>query len=266
MATGLEDRDREVERHPITFFDIWNPWRRSVIEQHRFYVDQGKTKLLSQFKNIEKEAHEAAERWLERRCEHFDPDQDDSGSFEEDAYQEGVEYHRLLSELRDQTRLSIVAGMYHSWDKELRRWLVTEIQHWHRGPCVTEAVWKATFEEILELLVSCGLAQAGAGYLQKLSACRYVVNVYKHGEGSSLERLKTLHPEYLRGLSGEQSELDALFIDHTSLLVTDQQLEDFSGAVIEFWRKIPNRISSNTLNVPAWFAKARDKDLKLPTR
>jgi hypothetical protein len=266
MSTAIEDHDSKDKRRPITFFDIWDPWRKSIIEQHRFYVEQGKNKLLSQFNNIEKEAHEAAERWLDRSSEYFDPDRDDPGSFEEDAYHEGVEYHRLLSELRDQTRLSIVAGMYHSWDKELRRWLMTEIQHWHRGPNVTDSVWKATFEDIVELLVSCGLAKPGAGPLQKLSACRYVVNVYKHGEGSSLEKLKAFHPEYLRVLSADGSALDASWIDHTNLLVTDQQLEDFYGAVVEFWSMIPNRVSSDTLNVPLWFAKAREKDLKLQER
>lgn len=266
MFSTLEDQEGNKKMRPVTYFDIWGPWRESVIEQHRFYVEQGVNKLLSQFNNIEKEAEEAAERWLDQRSEYFDPDRDDPGSIEEDAFHEGVEYFLLLSELRDQTRLGIVAGMYHAWDKELRRWLMTEIEHWHRGPNVTEAVWKATFEDIVDLLVSCGLAKPDAGCLLKLSACRYVVNVYKHGEGNSLDKLKAGHSEYLSVQSADGSDLDVRWIDHTNLLVTDQQLGEFSDAVVEFWRMIPNRVSSETLNVPAWFAKAREKDLKLPKR
>lgn len=263
MSSTQEDLEYNEQTRPITFFEIWGPWRESVIEQHRFYVDQGKNKLLAQFNNMEQEAEEAAERWMEKQSQHFDPDRDDPGSVAEDAYHEGVEYYRLLSELRDQTRLSIVAGMYHAWDKELRRWLLKEIEHWHRGPNVTDMLWKATFEEIVELLDISKLAKRSAGYLQKLSACRYVVNVYKHGEGLSLKKLKASHPEYLRIQSAFGNTPDMRWIDHTHLLVTDKQLEEFSCAIVEFWRMIPARVRSETLNVPAWFEKAMEKDRKM---
>ena len=264
MSNTRENKDDNDKARPVTYFEIWGPWRESVIEQHRFYVEQVKNKLLSQFNSMEEEADEAAERWLEKQSQHFDPDRDDPGSFEEDAYHEGVEYHRLLSELLDQTRLSIVAGMYHAWDKELRRWLLKEIEHWHRGPTVTEWVWKATFEEITELLDSSGLAERSAGYLQKLSACRYVVNVYKHGEGLSLNKLKANHPEYLRIQSANGVTPDMRWIDHTHLLVTDKQLDEFSGAIVEFWGMIPTRVSSETPNVPAWLERAMKRDRKIP--
>lgn len=263
MSSPWEDQEENDKKPPVTYFDIWGPWRESVIEQHRFYAEQGRNKLLSQFSNMEQEADEAAERWLEKQSQHFDPDRDDPGSFAEDAYHEGVEYYRLLSELRDQTRLSIVAGMYHAWDKELRRWLLKEIEHWHRGPTVTDMVWKATFEDIVDLLVSTELAKPSAGYLQKLSACRYVVNVYKHGEGLSLKKLKVSHPEYLRIQPANGSTPDMRWIDHTHLLVTDKQLDEFSSAIVEFWRTIPSRVRSKTLNVPTWFEKAMDRDHKL---
>ncbi|MCU0119954.1 hypothetical protein N8H74_16950 [Pseudomonas sp. B2M1-30] len=263
MSSTSEDQEHKKRKRPVTCFDMWDPWRESVIEQHRFYVEQGKSKLLSQFSNMEQEANEAAERWLEKHSQHFDPERDDPGNFEEDAYHEGVEYYRMLSELKDQTRLSIVAGIYHAWDKELRGWLLKEIEHWHRGPTVSEKVWKATFDEIAELLISTELANRNAGFFQKLSACRYVVNVYKHGEGLSLKKIKSNHPEYLRIQSDNGSTPDMRWIDHTHLLVTDKQLDEFSSAIVEFWRTIPNRVSSKTLNVPTWFEKAMDSDHKL---
>lgn len=263
MSSTWENQENNNKKRPVTYFDIWESWRESVIEQHRFYTEQGKSKLLSQFSNMEQEANEAAERWLEKQSQNFDPDRDDPGSFEEDAYHEGIEYYRLLSELRDQTRLGIVAGMYHAWDKELRRWLLKEIEHWHRGPTVSEKVWKATFEEIFEFLVSTELANRNAGYLQRLSACRYVVNVYKHGEGLSLKKIIANYPEYLRIPSANGSAPNMRWIDHTHLLVTDKQLDEFSTAIVEFWRTLPSRVSSKTLNVPAWFEKAMDSDHKL---
>lgn len=264
MSSPPEDQGNNVKPRPVTYFKIWEPWRESVIEQHRFYVDQGRNKLLSQFNNIEQEADKAAEHWLEKQSHHFDPDRDDPGSFEEDAYHEGIEYFRLLSELRDQTRLNIVAGMYHAWDKELRRWLQKEIEHWHRGPIVSDRVWKATFEEIVELLDSLGLVNHNAAYLRRLSACRYVVNVYKHGEGLSMCKLKACHPEYLSIQFPMGNTHNRRGADHTHLLVTNKHFDEFSNAIVEFWRMLPSKVSSETLNAPAWFKKAVERDRKTP--
>lgn len=262
MSSTRECQEDNNKKRPITYFDIWEPWRDSVIEHHRFYTEQGKIKLLSQFSNMEQEADEAAESWLVKRSMYFDPDHDDAGNLEEDAYHEGIEYYRLLSALRDQTRLGIVAGMYHAWDKELRRWLVREIEHWHRGRAVSEKVWKATFEEIFELLVSTGLTSYNTDHFEKLTACRCVVNVYKHGEGCSFDKLKANYPEYLNIQSANESLPNIGWVDHTHLMVTDEQFDEFSCAIIQFWRAIPSRVSSETLNVPKWFEKAMDSDHK----
>ncbi|WP_210013919.1 hypothetical protein [Pseudomonas palmensis] len=260
MPNIRDDQAGDNKPHAVTYFDIWDPWRESIIEQHRFYVDQGRKKLLSQFSNMEQESEEAAERWLEKRSEHFDPDRDDPGSLEEDAHHEGIEFYRLLSELRDQVRLSIVAGMYHTWDKELRRWLLKEIGHWHRGVAVTERVWQATHEEIAELLDASGIASRDADHLQKLSACRYVVNVYKHGEGLSLEKLKNNYSEFLQTSSFAGVAPDVRQVDYTHLFITDEHFDQFSNAIITFWRMIPSRIKSRTLNMPKWFQRAMEKD------
>jgi hypothetical protein len=45
--------------------------------------------------------------------------------------------------MRDQTRLSIIAGMFHEWDKKLRSWLVKEIRHWHDGEEALKKTWSA---------------------------------------------------------------------------------------------------------------------------
>lgn len=250
-------------RKPATsFFHLWKPYRLSVLELHRFYIDQGKKKLLSQFEDIEKEASEAAERWLELRSQRFDPDRDDPGSILEDAYQEEIEYYQLLNDLRDQTRLSLVAGMYHAWDKELRGWLLKEIGHFHIGQNVTKKMWQANFDEIVELLDSTGLANRNASCLQILSACRYVVNVYKHGEGFSLDRLKQKHRQYLRSCSINDKSADMYWVDHTHLSVSDSQLDEFANAITDFWRSLPDCVQGDSIEVPSWLEKAVESDQK----
>ncbi|MCM2438505.1 hypothetical protein HGO34_02080 [Agrobacterium vitis] len=244
-------------------FQMWGPFRQSLIKGHLFYVEQARKRLLSQFDEIEVDADQAAEEWLEQSGQHFDPDRHDPGDFYEAANDVGIEFYGLLSGMREQTRLSAVAGMFHEWDKQLRDWLAREIQHWHRGDNATLKVWSADFGQIADLLESFGWNVRNADYFRTLDACRLVVNVYKHGEGKSLDELKSSFPEYLddlfNGSGGAFS--DTKYRDHTHLKVSDDQFQAFSDAILAFWRDVPeNVIDSQMTDVPDWFGKAIMKD------
>lgn len=240
-------------------FHMLGPFRQSLIDGHLFYVGQARKRLLSQFDDIEADADRAAEEWLEQRNHHFDPDRHAPGDFYEAAYEAGVEFYGLLSDMREQTRLSVVAGMFHEWDKQLRDWLAREIGHWHRGDNANLKVWSAGFGQIADLLESFGGTFRSAGYFRTLDACRLVVNVYKHGEGKSLADLKQSYPEYLddpfKGSGGAFS--GTKYRDYTHLKVSDEQFQAFSDAIVAFWRDVPGRVfESQTTNVPDWFGKA----------
>lgn len=238
---------------------MWGPLRQSLIDGHLFYVEQARKRLLSQFENIEKEAEEASEEWLKNSSHRFNPDSDDPGSFYETAHDVGIEFYQLLSEMRDQTRLSVVSGLFHEWEKQLRTWLVGEVRHWHRGDTAISKIWSADFGKIVELLTSLGWNIQSTDYFKKIDACRLVVNVYKHGKGKSLYDLKQNHPEYLRNPLGDLGEpfSDKDFLDHTHLTLSDEQFQAFSEAIVEFWRGVPESIpESQVTSVPDWFGKA----------
>lgn len=240
-------------------FKMWGPVRQSLISRHMFYVEQARKRLLSQFEDIEAEAEKASEEWLERSSSRFDPDRHDPGDFYEAANDAGIEFYGLLNDMRDQTCLSIVAGMFHEWDKQLRDWLVREIQHWHRGNTAALKIWSSDFLQIAELLESVGWKFCSADYFRKLDACRLVVNVYKHGKGKSLDDLKQRFPEYLddpfSGAGGSFSEVEHR--DHTHLKVSEQQFQAFADAIVEFWQAVPENIfESKVKEVPEWFGKA----------
>ena len=244
-------------------FQMWGSFRWSLIAGHLFYVEQSHKRLLSQFEDIEAESDKAAEDWLQRRSGNFDPDRHDPGDFYEAAHEAGIEFYGLLSDMRDQTRLSVVAGMFHEWDKQLRDWLVREIQHWHRGDAAALKVWSANSVQIGDLLESVGWSVCSADYFRTLDACRLVVNVYKHGKGNSLDDLKQKYPEYLHdpfsGLGGTFSDVE--YRDHTHLKVNDDQFQAFSDAIVAFWQAVPENIfDSNVDEVPDWFDKAIQKD------
>lgn len=249
------------------FFQMWGPFRQSLVKGHLFYVEQARKRLLSQFNDIEADADRAAEEWLEQSGRHFDPDRHDPGDFYETAHDVGIEFHGLLNDMREQTRLSVVAGMFHEWDKQLRDWLVSEIRHWHRGDNATLKVWSADFGQIADLMESFGWELRTADYFRTLDAFRLVVNVYKHGEGKSLDDLRNNFPEYLddpfKGFGGTLS--DTRYRDHTQLKVSDDQFQAFSDAILAFWRDVPeNVVESQMTEVPDWFGKAILKDRAEP--
>ena len=239
-------------------FHMWDPYRQSLIEGHRFYVEQARKRLLSQFGDIEREASAAADAWLDNHKMHFDPDRHDPGDFYEAAQGEGIAFYELLSDMEQRTRLSVVAGMFHEWDKQLRDWLVGEIRHWHVRDVVVAKVWTADFAGIADLLEGFGWMLRSTSFFSKLDECRLVVNVYKHGTGKAFTELRQTHPEYLRGpFDDTELEWRLDFKDHTHLSVSDQQVEEFSNCIVEFWMQLPERIfETNKTALPAWFVKA----------
>jgi hypothetical protein len=244
-------------------FNMADERRQSLINGHRFYVEQARTRLLSQFEDIDAEADIIGSQALERNASLYNPQLDSGDSLQEAAHEEMCEFHRLLSEMRDQTRLSVVAGMFQEWDKQLRDWLIREIQHWHHGDHTELKVWSANFKQITKLLESLGWQISATPYLQVLDACHLVVNVYKHGKGSSLDDLKQKYPEYLVGpIVGSIAEFRGFeHWDHTHLKVSDSQLQAFSEAIVEFWQAVPKNILESKVNdVPDWFGKAVLKD------
>lgn len=250
-------------------FQMWKPFRESLIKGHLFYVEQARKRLLSQFENIQAEADRAADEWLEQSGQHFDPGRHDPSGFYEAANDAGVEFYCLLANMREQTRLSAVAGMFHEWDKQLRDWLAREIQHWHLGTTATQKVWGADFGQIADLLGSLGWNVRGKDYFRTLDACRLVVNVYKHGDGKSLNELRSNFPEYLddpfHGSGGAFS--DARYRDHSHLKVSDAQFQAFSDAILAFWGDVPENVfDTQVTDVPDWLGKAILKDRAEPPR
>jgi len=244
-------------------FQMWEPFRQSLIKSHLFYVGQARKRLLSQFDDIGADADRAADEWLEKSAQWFDPDRHDPASFYENANDVGIEFYGLLSDMLEQTRLSVVAGMFHEWDKQLRDWLVREIKYWHRGDNATDMVWRADFSKIVGLLESLGWNVRNADFFSTLDACRLVVNVYKHGDGSSLCDLRKNFPEYLEdpfnGSGGAFSGRE--YRDYTHLKVSDDQLQAFSDAILAFWRGVPEKVfESQVTSVPDWFGKEVEKD------
>ena len=237
-------------------FQMWEPFRETKIRENQFLLDQINKKLLSQFDSINEDANEAEQEWLDIRSRTFDPDTDDEGSVYEAARDHGASFYASLMELHEQTRLSLMASIYHHWDKEVRTWLVQQIHHWSRGENVPKQIWSANLDELIELLDSIGLANKNAAYIKTISKYRHVVNVFKHGAGSAFNTLKAHHPQFLKRNSAWSYDPD-----HTHLTIEDEDLKSLSEAISDFWKSIPPEVfDADEITPPKWFREAQKKD------
>ncbi|MCW5602596.1 hypothetical protein [Nitrosomonas sp.] len=226
-----------------------------LIASHNFYVEQAQKRLLSQFQNMEAESHKYGEEWLNSRSYYFDPDRHDPASFYEQAYDESIGFYQMLEDMLNRTRLSVVAGIFHEWDKQLRSWIIAEINHWHNGDEIKRAIWKVNFEQIIDFLESIEFPVRSQKYYIPLNKCRLVVNAYKHGDGCAFESIKSLYPEFINTFGNTHHAI------HTDLKVDSSHITEFSDAIIEFWKNVPEYVyEKNSLNIPDWFAKAYVKD------
>lgn len=242
-------------------FELMDSERELRISENKFYVEQAKNRLLSQFANIESEAEQAEVEHWERSGQSFDPEWDDPGDLAEAARDHGVEFYQLLSDMHDRTRLSVVAGMFHQWDKTFRRFLIREFR-WPGlviGDHTRRALWTLDSAKLEQLLGAIGLDLSSFASYPKIEAMRLVVNTFKHGEGKSLDELRQHYPDYLH-----QSSHELMYIDDTDLDVTDDHFEEFAVAIEMFWRDLPPKLTfheDNLSNVPKEFEKAWQKDL-----
>ncbi len=242
---------------------MWEPFRQDLMVEHRFYVEQARKRLLSQFENMEAEADKAAEAHLEKMSIHFNPDKHDPSDFYEAANEKGIEFYQLLSDMRDATQLSVIAGMFQQWDKALRSWIVREMRHWHRGENATRSIWKADVPAIMDFLAAFGFNVKALPSYERLDAMRLVVNVFKHGNGRSLDELKESFPEFIFNPLGRDGEFQSLlqYSDHTDMKVSIERLDQFSKAILDFWKDVPTEIFLlEELNAPKWFEKEYLKD------
>lgn len=240
-------------------FHMWEPFRKQIIASHNFYVEQAQKRLLSQFQNMEAEADKYETEWLNSHSHYFDPDRHDPSDFYEQANDKSIEFYLMLENMLNRTRLSVVAGIFHEWDKQLRSWILNEINHWHHGNEIKRVIWQVNFEQIIDFLEAIEFPIRSKSYFISLNRCRLVVNAYKHGDGCAFESIKSQYPEFIDTF-GDTNRFYLEYADHTDLKVNGSHITEFSDAIIEFWKDVPEHVFENELLIfPNWFMKAHAK-------
>jgi hypothetical protein len=237
-------------------FDMWPPFRDRLIEELDFYHAEAEKRLLSQFDNMSQEADKHADEAWEASGAYFDPDRHDPGDFAQAAYDSSINFYGLLDDMRKRTILSVISGLYFEFEKQLRSYISKEMMKSFRGATLDKKIWRHEIAKIYDFLEGCGWKVRLQPYFVDLEACRIIVNVHKHGKGSSLDELKEKYPEHLRpGFADYKFMSD--HIDHTYMVVEREDIERFYKAIRQFWETMPLRIMmSEAVDVPEWVVNA----------
>lgn len=163
-------------------FQMWGPFRDGLIASHQFYVSEAKTRLLSQFGTMKEDADRYAEDWLASRAPYFNPDRDDPADAYQQAWDESVSFYLQLEDLQKATRLSVIAGMYHEWEKQLRDWITRELGRVIHGSHTRAVFWKATIDQLFDFLECWGwpVRSRPYGHVRQGGVISVVAGAHRH--------------------------------------------------------------------------------------
>ncbi len=223
-------------------FNMYEPTREYMIKCQKFYIQQAKNRLLSQFNDIEGEAIKYRDECLEKSNRYFGPD-DDAGSFCDDAENKGITHYAMLDDMLKRTRLSIVAGMFHEWDKQFRDWMVKESSLQQHTQKYNKFIWNSSFKNIIKFLEKRDWPITEKNYYASLDKCRLFVNVYKHGNGDAFDEIKANYKESIETFGGDKyRSLGLQYANYKNLIIKEENIDEFSNAIISFWKDVPEYI------------------------
>lgn len=165
------------------------------------------TRLLSSFESIELEAIEKRKLFLEKKSKSLDPDIDDVGMIEEDAYFEEVNHFLIEQELKQEFLNSTAVWLFHLFERQKIRAF---------GSADTDILKPLLAQDNYDL-DSC------SDWKVLNKELRYVANVIKHGfEGDSGRNLNKHSPN---------------LIVNESVVLTKTDIQRYIKALRNFWTK-----------------------------
>jgi hypothetical protein len=188
---------------------------------------EGLPRLLGVFANIDAESQLATERAFTRYSQI--PGEGDLSMVAEDALADGIEYHRMLSDLKQALTNLLAAGLHHLHEQHIGKLRESATKH---GLSLPELSSFQSAPQINEL--------------------RLLANAVKHAHGSSAAQLRVLRPEYfvpplIRGsVLGDMVSRSQNTIRNplggTDLFPTALDITTYCAALRAFWDELLSRL------------------------
>lgn len=224
---------------------LYDDFREELINNHMFYINQATDRLLKNFENLSADADEFEKQCIDQYSKTFNPEISDEGTLYENAFQESVCFYLDLIKLKEQTQLLIIVGMLHTWERRLRSFLTNESRYWQKifKPEIKDYLEKKPIDVIFTFFNCMGWNIKNEPFYQNLHALILLVNAYKHGSGSSLEKLLKKYPKYIKI---EYQNIQIInfpnILDDCYFELNDEVIEELSNSIIQFWEKLPKEL------------------------
>jgi hypothetical protein len=232
---------------------FWKP----LMENHKkelSLVEDYYNRTKPQFENIEKEADDYANSLYNN---YPGSEYTDAGSVAEWATGKGIEMYETLSIMRSNHLLMTISMLYHIWEQQLIRFTIHELQHYLRFDKRS-----VEYEDVQRIFELHGVSITCAKCWEKIRELKALVNVIKHGDGPSADRLRKIRPDFFKVDTIETDILklhDAVLLDSYSLQVKESDLYDYIKAAKNFWDEMPERAYSDTETIISAIGKNKQK-------
>ena len=158
-----------------------------ALQQHMFFYSEAKNRLLNQFENLED--------YAVKMDEEFQYPGDIDSAYKPD-------FGALLAEMHNRTQLSMIAAMFFEFEKQIRSWIAYSISDVedcdNKYEDLKKEILRRPFSGILNSLMKIRFSKIPSEMFKKILTYRHVVNVFKHGQGRSMNWLKENNPEFLK--------------------------------------------------------------------
>lgn len=217
---------------------MWSGARARILDRHDFYVTQVKRRVLGHFADIEAEAKRFADSEYDRLGSMPFGEDGDMSTVAEAALDRAQSFYGLLDDLRRQMLLGALAGCF----KELRDFIARELRHTIKAEDAQQFAWNLNIGKVFDLIEEFGWNCRRESFFARIDAIRLVVNVYKHGKGSSFIELASNHPEFLQSPLTAAPRVTDDFLRYNHLEITDRQFDELTAALRAFWITFPERL------------------------
>lgn len=168
----------------------------------------------------------------------------DPGDYVDFVQDEGIERYEMLNLMHYRNMGMWIACLCQVWEQQLYSFVMNEAEQEgikynpadsSRGFAFTKEVFE-WHQQPLEKMDSWA----------KIKELRLLVNVIKHAEGDSEQKLRKIRPDYFtQNVLGTEYDLMSLYhttLNEPTLMIQEKDFIDYFNALVKFWTDLPERM------------------------
>lgn len=231
---------------------LWEPLRQQYIDDLSTIKTMFIERIQPIFADPESEAKQYGKQlWkslMNRPC--TEDECTDPGDYVDFVQDKEFERYEMLSLMKYRNIGMWLSCLCQVWEQQLYSFIIHEAEH--EGLKYNPADTKRGFAFTKEAFEFHQQRFEDMPAWNKIKELRLLVNVIKHAEGDSEEKLRKIRPDYfIQDIYG--TEYDPMSLYHTTLLeptlmIKEQDFIDYFNALVQFWSDLPERMYSHDIS------------------